>query len=303
VLAQGVKCPKGYQPYADRCVTQQMADYISCVEASGGNRQEISEEVSKFVGKKPPISVNASGSGPILKGSAGIIIGKASEKTLVKKLETKWFPKGMSECTKVLDKRTLQSIRTEIKTSRELMNKRFDDLQAKKPDMPVFNGKIIAANEATPWVPADTFSLMLGDDLQVLTRSTENFIFSKDGKPFLKMKVQGNELFVTASIVDQAGNSIVRIINNEFQASQERAFNPKQPDAHTLIVRDFDGAEVLNIRYVNPKVIRIVGRFRLPGYNEPVLILPVEGIRWPGGGGIGHLTVNMNQSSGGLLAF
>ena len=37
VLAQDVKCPRGYQPYASRCISQKMADYISCVEASGGN--------------------------------------------------------------------------------------------------------------------------------------------------------------------------------------------------------------------------------------------------------------------------
>lgn len=172
-----------------------------------------------------------------------------------------------------------------------------------KTDTPVFHGRIVAANENTPWVPEDVFSLMLGDDLQVLTRSSKQFIFSKDGNPFLKLRVVDGALYITASIFDHTGQYIVKVIDNEFQASQERAFNPKQPDEHTLIVRDFDGIEVLNVRYVNYRVIRIVGRFNLPGYSQPIEILPADGVRWPGGGGIGHLTVDMTQSSGGFIAF
>jgi hypothetical protein len=34
----------------------------------------------------------------------------------------------------------------------------------------------------------------------------------------------------------------------------------------------------------------------------PVLILPDEGIRWPGGG-VGHLTFDMTKSSGGVIGF
>jgi hypothetical protein len=119
VGAQSIKCPKGYQPYADRCVTQRMADYISCVEASGANRQEISEVVSAFGGEKRSTSAKGSGSGAIVQGKGSLVLDKASEKALVRKLETKWFPKGMSECTKVLDRNTRQSLRSDIKKAIE----------------------------------------------------------------------------------------------------------------------------------------------------------------------------------------
>ncbi len=93
------------------------------------------------------------------------------------------------------------------------------------------------------------------------------------------------------------------IIENEFQANPEYAFNPRQPDEHSLIVRDADGNEVLNIRFLNPRAMRIVGRFQIPGLSDPVLILPSEGIRWPGGGGIGHLTVDLTASRAGFIDF
>lgn len=65
-FTQDIKCPKGYQPYANRCVTQRMADYISCVEASGGNRQQISEEVSEIGGHKASTGMKAAGGGVIV---------------------------------------------------------------------------------------------------------------------------------------------------------------------------------------------------------------------------------------------
>lgn len=170
-------------------------------------------------------------------------------------------------------------------------------------ETPVFNGRIIASNEKTSMVPPDTFSLLLGDDLQVLTRSYDNSVFTKDGKPFLTLRRKGKFLLVSATIVDKSGKGIVKIIDNEFQASQERAFNPKQPDEHTLVVRDFDGNEVLNVRYLNPRAIRLVGRFQIPGINQPVVIDPVDGIRWPGGIGLGHMTIDVTDSPVGIINF
>lgn len=113
-LAEEVKCPKGYQPYANRCISQKMADYISCVEASGGNRQQISEEISAIGGQKTSTGITASGSGAIVKGAGSLSLNKRDEKALVSKLETRWFPNGMSECSKVLDKTMLRDIKKEV---------------------------------------------------------------------------------------------------------------------------------------------------------------------------------------------
>jgi hypothetical protein len=44
--AEQPKCPKGFQPYADHCISQRMSDYIDCVVAAGGNRQKIALEIS-----------------------------------------------------------------------------------------------------------------------------------------------------------------------------------------------------------------------------------------------------------------
>jgi hypothetical protein len=101
--AEQIKCPNGYQPYSNRCISQRMADYISCVEVSGGNHQEISEEVSKADGDKKSGSLTATGKLATVQGQAGITLSKATENAIAKKLNQKWFSNSMQECTKVLN--------------------------------------------------------------------------------------------------------------------------------------------------------------------------------------------------------
>jgi hypothetical protein len=174
------------------------------------------------------------------------------------------------------------------------------------PKIAYFGG-LIPGSETVPLLPAgmsdDTVQLLLGDDLRVLSAS-ENPVFTKDGKSFLSIGVKDGLMRITATVLDSNNNPICRIINNEFQAFPERAFNPKQPDEHSLVVRDSSGVEVLNIQFRNPKTIWLIGRFQITGTAEPVLITRSDGIRWPGGGGIGHLTLDMTQAKGGaVIAF
>lgn len=175
-------------------------------------------------------------------------------------------------------------------------------------NLPTYFGHIIAADEPGPplpsGVPPDTVQLLLGDDLRVLSASSENYILSLGDEPFLTIGVQDGTMTISTVVTDSQNHHIVRIIDNEFQAFPENAFNPKQPNEHTLVVRDSGGDEVFNIKFINSKTIRIVGRLHMEGYSDPVLILPDQGLRWPGGGGLGHLTVDMTEvKKGGLIKF
>jgi hypothetical protein len=96
-------CPKGFQPYANRCISQRMADYISCVEASGGNSDRITSEVANANAGKTDVGVKGSGSGVVVKGSGSVTVDHATEQALATKFEHTWNQKGMEECRKVLD--------------------------------------------------------------------------------------------------------------------------------------------------------------------------------------------------------
>lgn len=96
-------CPKGFQPYANRCISQRMADYISCVEASGGNSERIEYEVQNADSGKTGVGVKGSGSGMVVKGSGSVTVDRATEKALASKFEHTWTDKGMEQCRRVLD--------------------------------------------------------------------------------------------------------------------------------------------------------------------------------------------------------
>jgi len=96
-------CPKGFQPYANRCISQRMADYISCVEASGGNSERVATEVTNAKAGNTGVGVKGSGSGLVLKGSGSVTVDRATEQALASKFEQTWTSQGMEECRKVLD--------------------------------------------------------------------------------------------------------------------------------------------------------------------------------------------------------
>ena len=101
-FAQEPKCPKGLQPFANRCISQYMADYIACVEGSGGNHEEISLEISNAKSGKTSGTGSGAGSGVVAKGSGSLALDLATEEALEKKFKEKWGSSGMETCLKAL---------------------------------------------------------------------------------------------------------------------------------------------------------------------------------------------------------
>ncbi len=170
---------------------------------------------------------------------------------------------------------------------------------------PVYFGELVPANEdpLPPTLGPNIFSLMLGDDLQILSRSANQAVLRRGSSPVLSIGIENRKMWLSTTLVDSQNRNVVRVVKNEFQAFPEGAFNPKQPDEHSVVVRDADGIEVLNLRFLNPRRIRIVGRFFLQGFGT-VTIDKNEGIGWPSGGGIGHLTLDMtNAPAAGVMQF
>jgi len=71
-----------------------MSDYITCVEASGGNKQTISSEVSNAQSGKFKAGAKGAGSGVVVKGSGSLVIDKDAEQALAQKFETTLVLRG-----------------------------------------------------------------------------------------------------------------------------------------------------------------------------------------------------------------
>jgi len=102
LCAEDPKCPRGYQPYANRCISQRMADYISCIEATGANQQRVESEVSNAQTGQFSAGAKGAGSGVIAKGSGSLVVGKSAEQALANKFEQTWFSNALVECRKAL---------------------------------------------------------------------------------------------------------------------------------------------------------------------------------------------------------
>src|SRR4030042_2677602 len=77
------------------------------------------------------------------------------------------------------------------------------EIQAKTP---TYFGELVPSNEPCPPLPTNapkgTITPLLGDDLRVLALQSQNYIFSKRGKPFLSIGITKGLMRVNASIVD-----------------------------------------------------------------------------------------------------
>ena len=113
----------------------------------------------------------------------------------------------------------------------------------------IFNGELTPGNEPNPVssVPPNATTLIMGDNV-VFAAQSENHIFSQGNSSFLSIGISADgSMTLNARVLDSTGNRVVTIYYNEFRANPDYAFTAKQPDHHTLVVRDFDDVEVLNI--------------------------------------------------------
>lgn len=125
-----------------------MADYISCVEASGGNSERIATEVTNAKTGNTGVGVKGSASGLVAKGSGSVTVDRATEQALASKFEQTWTSKGMEECRKVLD-----SPKSPTQESKATTQK------ASPPKLPALPG-------GTGWIFAGYFNIEKGNFIE-----------------------------------------------------------------------------------------------------------------------------------------
>ena len=69
---------------------------------------------------------------------------------------------------------------------------------------------------------------------------------------------------------------VATIENNEFRINPNNYFYIERPDRHTLIVRDQQNRECLNVRFLNPAAIKVLGVFEFPTAKIPAIVIDKE---------------------------
>ena len=115
------------------------------------------------------------------------------------------------------------------------------------------NSRLIAGKKVSMWSVINPQDRRIETPLLVIEQDADRVALDLD--------VRGND-----------GKIIARIRRNYFLINQNNILTKRRPDRNTLIVTDQEGTEVLNVRYLNPHAIHLLGTFYVIGQKEPIVI-------------------------------
>ena len=85
------------------------------------------------------------------------------------------------------------------------------------------------------------------------------------GTDVLSLVRTPNGMAIQAKTFSEDGRLVAEIADNRFYVNPANFFLMNRPDAHSLVVYDKQGREVINIRYLNHHSVKILGIFQVPG--------------------------------------
>jgi hypothetical protein len=136
-----------------------------------------------------------------------------------------------------------------------------------------FSGVLIPANDPTPMdaqAPTNAITLVLGNTVNEVFWFPHTVLIYK-GKPMLTISKTPKGAAISGEFFGDNEDVVAVLENNRFTINRLNYFTKERPDRSTLIVRDQKNIEVLNVRFMNPHTIKLLGRFRLP--NAPDVII------------------------------
>jgi hypothetical protein len=137
-------------------------------------------------------------------------------------------------------------------------------------------GVLVPANEPDPPFPPncrkppDSWAVFCGSSVAFST-NPELTVIQTAGHQLLVASRTAEGLSISARIYSPDGRIIAEIDNNEFTINQNNYFKRDRPDKSTLVVYDQYNTPVLNVRYLNPTTVKVMGTFRY-GNRPPIVI-------------------------------
>lgn len=112
--------------------------------------------------------------------------------------------------------------------------------------------------------PANAIIIFLGNSVAYTSGDVLNLIKDKNNN-LLYIKKTPNGILINATLYDKDGKEAVRINNNVVTAKASNIYEPQTPDPHTLQIFNDTNDLILYVRYINPKAIKILGKFWFSG--------------------------------------
>lgn len=96
-------------------------------------------------------------------------------------------------------------------------------------------------------------------------------------KPILAIeRDEEGRIAIDLDVRGKDGRIIARLVRNHFVVNRNNILSKSSPDESTLIVTNEEGNDVLTLKYLNPRMIHLLGTFYVVGQNEPIVITEDE---------------------------
>ena len=141
---------------------------------------------------------------------------------------------------------------------------------------PKYSGLLIPANDPLPpeyaalqaSISSNDVCLSLGNNTVIVKGTNRVPVIRVSGTTLLSLEKTPDGASVDGMFFGKNGNVVTIITNNHFLINQFNQLSMARPDKSTLIVRDQQAVEVVNIRFLRPSVFRLTGTIRLPNQRE-----------------------------------
>jgi len=122
--------------------------------------------------------------------------------------------------------------------------------------------------------------LFFGNSVAYTNTFPHTVIEVKD-EQLLVINKEKEKITISAKFFSRDGKIVAQLKDNTFYINPNNYFRIERPNDHKLILYDQETTQILNVEYMNPSVIKLLGTFYLP--NRPPLII---GEDWQTFGGL-----------------
>jgi hypothetical protein len=131
------------------------------------------------------------------------------------------------------------------------------------------SGRLIPDNKPTPQslayqIPPNGIVAFFGNTA-VYIADFPHTIIQMDDKPLLKIDKYNKEIRVSGEFYSRDGKIVAKLLAyNTYWISPSDCSYFYHPNRHQLIVFDRENNQILNIEFINPSVIKVMGNYYLP---------------------------------------
>lgn len=119
-------------------------------------------------------------------------------------------------------------------------------------------------------VPPNAIALFLGNSV-AYTSSFPHSVIEVGNEKLLTINKKGTKIIISARFFSRDNRIVGELKDNQFYINPNNYFRIEKPNEHSLIVYDQEGNQAINVEFLNPSAIKLLGRFYLPK-RSPIII-------------------------------